>query len=44
MLHLYLLSSTKIERHIKVKGQAHPYDPAYTEYFAKRACFAWRVL
>ena len=43
-LKLYQMASTKIERHIKVKGAANPYDPNYTEYFAQRRCFAWRVL
>ena len=32
------------QNHIKVKGQANPYDPQYTEYFEKRRCFAWRIL
>jgi RNA-directed DNA polymerase len=44
VLKLYSLASTKIERHIKVKGAANPYDPTYTEYFDQRRCFAWRVL
>jgi RNA-directed DNA polymerase len=43
VLSLYLLGSTVIERHIKVRGIANPYDPCYTEYFEKRRCFAWRV-
>jgi RNA-directed DNA polymerase len=43
VLKLYLMASTKIERHIKVKGDANPYDSNYTEYFKKRRCFAWRV-
>ena len=43
VLSLYLLGSTVIERHIKVRGTANPYDPCYTEYFEKRRCFAWRV-
>ncbi len=43
VLRLYRLASTRIERHIKVKGQAHPYDPQYTKYFEQRRCFAWRV-
>src|SRR5947209_2774502 len=37
-------ASTQIERHIKVRGQAHPYDPCYTEYFEQRRCFIGRVL
>ncbi len=43
VLKLYRLASTRIERHIKVRGAANPYDPAYTDYFAKRRCFAWRI-
>jgi len=43
VLKLYRLASTRIERHIKVRGQAHPYDPQYTQYFEQRRCFAWRV-
>ena len=42
-LALYRMASTKIQRHIKVRGIANPYDPNYTEYFRKRRCFAWRV-
>lgn len=42
-LKLYRLSSTTIERHIKVRGLANPYDPNYTEYFRKRQCFIGRV-
>ena len=43
VLALYRLASTKIQRHIKVRGTAHPYDPNYTEYFEKRRCFLWRI-
>ena len=32
-----------IERHIKVRGKADPYDPVYVKYFEKRRCFAWRT-
>jgi RNA-directed DNA polymerase len=42
-LKLYRMARTTIERHIKVRGTANPYDPQYTEYFEKRRCFAWRV-
>ena len=42
-LTLYRMAATSIERHLKVKGEANPYDPNYTEYFGKRRCFAWRV-
>jgi RNA-directed DNA polymerase len=44
VLKLYSMASTRIERHVKVQGAANPYDPIYTEYFAQRRCFAWRVL
>ena len=37
------MASTTIERHIKVKGTAHPYDPRYTQDFAQRRGFAWRI-
>jgi len=43
VLQVYRLASTTIERHIKVRGAANPYDAHYTEYFEKRRCFAWRV-
>ena len=29
-------SSTRIVRHVKVRQEANPYDPAFDEYFAKR--------
>jgi RNA-directed DNA polymerase len=35
-LWLHRASSTPIKRHIKVKGEANPYDPAYETYFEKR--------
>jgi RNA-directed DNA polymerase len=43
VLSLYRMASTKIQRHIKVKGLANPFDPHYEEYFEKRRCFAWRT-
>jgi RNA-directed DNA polymerase len=43
VLKLYRMASTKIERHIKIRGKANPYDDQYTDYFQKRRCFAWRV-
>jgi RNA-directed DNA polymerase len=43
VLTLYRMASTTIERHIKVRGTANPYDPCYTQYFAQRRCFAWRI-
>jgi RNA-directed DNA polymerase len=33
---LLLASHTPIRRHVKVKGEANPYDPAYETYFEKR--------
>jgi len=39
VLKLYSLASTQIERHLKVRGTANPYDPNYTEYFEKRRLF-----
>ena len=43
MLAVYRLVSTIIQRHLKIRGKANPYDPSYTEYFQKRLCFVWRV-
>ena len=40
---VHAVARTIIERHIKVKGDAHPFHPDYVEYFAKRRCFAWRT-
>jgi RNA-directed DNA polymerase len=36
---LYHASSTPIKRHIKVKGEANPYDPTYETYFEAREGF-----
>src|SRR5215469_13544400 len=33
---LYCAVSTPIKRHVKVKGEANPYDPACESYFEKR--------
>ena len=33
---LLFASRTPIQRHVKVKGEANPYDPAYETYFEKR--------
>jgi len=41
VLSLYRIVSTKIERHIKVRGAANPYDPQYTKYFEMRRQW-WR--
>lgn len=35
-LDLFEITSTPIRRHIKIKADATPYDPAYREYFIKR--------
>ena len=43
VLKLYRMASTKIERHIKIKGKANPYHPVYTDYLQKRRCFVGRV-
>jgi RNA-directed DNA polymerase len=43
VLKVYRLAETVIERHIKVRGAANPYDPADTEYFETRRCFAGRT-
>jgi RNA-directed DNA polymerase len=36
-LDLIRANHTLIKRHVKIRGDASPYDPAYREYFAKRA-------
>jgi RNA-directed DNA polymerase len=33
VLSLYRAASTRIQRHIKIRGAANPYDPDYTHYF-----------
>jgi RNA-directed DNA polymerase len=33
---LYYAKSTPIKRHVKVKGEANPYDPTYETYFDER--------
>ena len=33
---LYCAKSTPIKRHVKVKGEANPYDPTYETYFEER--------
>jgi RNA-directed DNA polymerase len=43
VLRLYSIARTVLERHIKVRGEANPYDPDYTQYFERRRCFAWRT-
>jgi RNA-directed DNA polymerase len=44
LLALYRIAKTIIERHIKVRGEANPYDPAYSEYFERRRYSMWRVM
>ncbi len=36
IVRLRLASATPIQRHVKVKGDANPYDPTYETYFEKR--------
>jgi RNA-directed DNA polymerase len=36
-LDLFATTSMPIVRHVKIRAQATPYDPVYTEYFARRA-------
>ena len=36
-LDLFAMTSVPIIRHIKIRAHATPYDPAYIEYFARRA-------
>jgi RNA-directed DNA polymerase len=38
-LDLFQSASVPITRHIKIQAQATPYDPAFTDYFARRAHF-----
>jgi RNA-directed DNA polymerase len=43
VLALYRAASTKIRRHVKIKGAANPYDPRYDDYFEQRRRFRrWR--
>ncbi len=44
VLRLHSIARTVLDWHIKVRGEANPYDPVYTEYFEQRRCFAWRTL
>ena len=43
VLALYRAASTPIQRHIKIRGTANPYDPAYTRYFAQRRHYRRRT-
>ena len=44
VLRSYSIAHTVLDWHIKVRGEANPYDPVYTKYFEQRRCFAWRTL
>jgi RNA-directed DNA polymerase len=44
VLRLYSMAKTVIDRHIKVRAQANPYDPDYAEYFELRRSFFRRTL
>ncbi len=35
-LDLFLASSVKIKRHVKIRCEANPFDPTYKDYFEKR--------
>jgi len=35
-LDLFYMSSIPIKRHVKIRGSATPYDPAFNEYFKER--------
>ncbi len=40
---IYQMASTRIDRYIKVRGAANPYDPKDTEYFQKRRSILGRI-
>ena len=44
VIRLHWIAQTTLERHIKVRGQANPYEPDHTEYFERRRCSIWRTL
>jgi RNA-directed DNA polymerase len=44
VLRLYSIPRTVLQRHIKVRGEANPYDPVYTEYFERRRYSLGRTL
>ncbi|EQD32040.1 RNA-directed DNA polymerase, partial [mine drainage metagenome] len=39
-LELVEASKTPIRRHVKIKGQAHPFDPKWTDYLNVRKTFS----
>jgi len=43
LLRLYEAASTRIQRHVKIRGAANPYDPFYAAYFEQRHSFGWRT-
>jgi RNA-directed DNA polymerase len=42
VLTLYRAANTRIQRHIKIRGAANPYDPEYSRYFDSRRRSGWR--
>jgi RNA-directed DNA polymerase len=36
-LGLFRMADVPIRRHLKIRGEANPYDPAYRDYFKDRA-------
>jgi RNA-directed DNA polymerase len=40
---IFRAASVRIQRHIKVRGTANPYDPRYTDYFEQRCRYRWRA-
>ena len=40
---LVSMTATPIRRHIKIKGDANPYDPEWQSYFARRAERRWEM-
>jgi RNA-directed DNA polymerase len=38
---LFTAGSVAIKRHVKIKAEATPYDPHFTEYFKKRGYQSW---
>src|SRR6266496_2737340 len=44
VLSVYSVARTVIEHHIKVQGEANPYQPESVEYFEQRRCFAGALI
>lgn len=36
VLFIKKMMDVRIQRHVKIRGEAHPFDPGYKEYFSKR--------